>query len=71
MNKPEEFGGNKPGNKSCVYCSHPDGTLKPKNEVREGMTRFWMARDNLDRTAAEKKTDEHMSKMPAWKNKKK
>jgi len=67
MTKPEEFGGKKQGNKSCVYCSRPDGSLKPKNEVREGMTRFWMARENLDRKAAEKKTDEHMSKMPAWK----
>lgn len=67
MTKPEEFGGHKVGNKSCVYCSDSDGKLKPKNEVREGMVKFWMQRENIDRATAEKKTDEYMDSMPAWK----
>ena len=67
MTKPEEFGGHKVGNKSCVYCSDSEGKLKPKNEIREGMVKFWMQRENIDRATAEKKTDEYMDSMPAWK----
>ena len=68
MTKPEEFGGGISDNPSCVYCSNKDGSLKPRNVVREGMIQFWMSRENLDRTAAEKATDERMAKMPAWKS---
>ncbi|MHA2222752.1 MAG: zinc ribbon domain-containing protein [Candidatus Thorarchaeota archaeon] len=68
MEKSEEFGGHKVGNKSCVYCSDSEGILKPKNEVREGMVNFWMQRESIDRSTAEEKTDEYMSKMPAWKS---
>jgi hypothetical protein len=67
MEKPEEFGGHKVGNSSCVYCSDSEGNLKPRNEVREGMIQFWMQREEIDRDLAEKKTDEYMSSMPAWK----
>ncbi len=67
MTKPEEFGGGKEGNESCVYCSDDEGILKPRNEVREGMIQFWMQREKVDRTTAEKNVDEYMAKMPAWK----
>ena len=67
MTKPEEFGGHKLDNPSCVYCSSAEGELKPRNEVREGMIRFWMERETIERREAEKKTDEHMAGMPAWK----
>ena len=67
MTKPEDFGGKNPENESCVYCSNPDGSLKTRNVVREGMIQFWMGREKLDRPAAEKAVDEHMAKMPAWK----
>ncbi|MFW9984034.1 MAG: zinc ribbon domain-containing protein [Candidatus Hermodarchaeota archaeon] len=67
MTKPEEYGGGKEGNESCVYCSDSEGNLKPRNEVREGMIKFWMQRENIDRDAAEKNVDEYMAKMPAWK----
>ena len=67
MSKPEEFGGGKVCNKSCVYCSDTEGNLKPRNEVREGMIHFWMQREKIDRAAAEKNVDEYMAKMLAWK----
>lgn len=67
MTKAEEFGGGKLGNKTCVYCSDREGNLKPRNEVREGMIHFWMQREKIDRSTAEKKTDEYMSNQPAWK----
>lgn len=69
MTKPEEFGGGKKGNPSCVYCSNEDGSLKPRNIVRENMVKFWMSRESLDRAKAEKFTDDFMAKMPAWKTK--
>jgi len=67
MEKPEDYGGENSQNKSCVYCSNEDGSLKPRDIVREGMIEFWMAREKLDRASAEKATDDHMLKMPAWK----
>jgi hypothetical protein len=67
MSKAEEFGGHKAGNKSCVYSSDSEGNLKPKNEVREGMVSFWMQREKVAWSTAEKLTDEHISKMPIWK----
>ena len=68
MTKPEEFGGGKQGNPSCVYCSNEDGSLKPRNTVREGMIQFWISREKYDRTKAEQFVDDYMSKMPAWKS---
>lgn len=68
MAKAEEYGGHKVGNKTCVYCSDSEGKIKQKNEVREGMIQFWMQRESIDRSSAEKKTDEHMKTMPAWKS---
>ena len=67
MTKAEDFGGNNLENPSYVFCSNPDGSLKSQDIVREQMIRFWESRENLDRTAAEKATDELMAKMPAWK----
>jgi hypothetical protein len=67
MEKPEDYGGHRVGNKYCVYCSDATGHLKPKNEVREGMIQFWMQREKIDRATAEKHTDEYMRSMPAWK----
>ena len=67
MAKPEDFGAGKTENDSCVYCSNPDGSLKPHNEVRKGMIQFWMQREKINRAAAEKNVDEYMAKMPAWK----
>ena len=66
MTRPEDFGGGNPQNKYCVYCSNPDGSLKPRSVVREQIIRFWMSREKLDRHAAERAVDEYMSKMPAW-----
>ncbi len=67
MEKPEDYGGGKIGNPSCVYCSNEDGSLKPRNVVRENMIKFWMSRENLDEVKATEFTDDYMSKMPAWK----
>jgi hypothetical protein len=67
MTKPEDFGGTNMANESCVYCSHTDGSLKPRNVVRDGMIEFWMSREHVGRPVAEKAVDEYMAGMPAWK----
>jgi uncharacterized glyoxalase superfamily protein PhnB len=66
MAKLEDFGAGNPANVYCVHCSNPDGTLKSREEVFEGMTNFMMMSQNMDRETAEKAAKEHMAKMPAW-----
>ena len=66
MTKPEEFGGGNPDNIYCVHCSNPDGSLKSREEVFEGMVNFMMTSQNMDRETAEIAAKEYMAKMPAW-----
>ena len=66
MTKLEEFGGGNPASVYCVHCSHPDGSLKSREEVFEGMVNFMMASQNMDRKTAESAAREYMDKMPAW-----
>jgi len=66
MTKPEDFGGGNPANLYCVHCSNPDGSLKNREEVFEGMVSFMMMSQNMDRKAAESAAKDYMSKMPAW-----
>lgn len=67
MEKPEDHGGGDLNNKWCVYCCKSDGTHKSKRGVREGMIQFHMKSFGKSRKKAEKDVDEHMRKMPAWK----
>jgi len=69
MTKPENFGGGNPENLYCVYCSNPDGSLKNREEVFEGMVNFMMVSQKVDRKTAESATKELMTKMPAWSGK--
>ena len=66
MTKPKDFGGGNPANIYCVHCSNPDGSLKSREEVFEGMVNFMMMSQNIGRETAERAAKEHMSKMPAW-----
>jgi len=66
MTKLEDFGGGNPANIYCGHCSNPDGSLKSREEVFEGMVNFMMMSQNMDSESAEKAAKEHMSKMPAW-----
>jgi len=66
MTKPEDFGGGNPGNLYCMYCSRPDGSLKSRKEVFEGMVNFMMVSQKMDRKTAESAVKERMSRMPAW-----
>jgi uncharacterized glyoxalase superfamily protein PhnB len=66
MTKVEDFGGGNPDNLYCVYCSKPDGNLKSREEVFQGMVNFMMTSQKMDREAAESAAKERISKMPAW-----
>ena len=69
MTKPEDFGGGNPENLYCVYCSNPDGSLKTREEVFEGMVSFMMMSQKVDRKTAEIAAKERMATMPAWSGK--
>ena len=69
MTKLEDFGGGNPENLYCVYCSNPDGSLKSRKEVFEGMTNFMMTSQKMGRETAESAAKERMSRMPAWSGK--
>ena len=66
MSKPEDFGGGKPENLYCVNCCNPDGSLKSRDEVFEGMVGFMMKTQNMKRETAEIAAREYMSTMTTW-----
>jgi uncharacterized glyoxalase superfamily protein PhnB len=69
MTKAEDFGGGNQENLYCVYCSRPDGSLKSREEVFQGMVKFMMTSQKMDRETAESAVNERMSEMPAWSGK--
>ena len=66
LSKPEDFGGGNPENVYCVHCCQPDGSLKSREEVLEGMIFFMMQTQNMDKPAAELAAKDYMARMPAW-----
>ncbi len=66
MTKLEGFSGGNPENIYGVPCLNPNGSLKSRDEVFEGMAGFAMTSQNMDREAPESAAKEYMSKMPAW-----
>ncbi len=67
MEKKEDFGGGKEGNRYCVHCTDAKGSLLPRETVRENMINFFMKMKQVGRGEAEKFVDSHMAEMPAWK----
>ena len=66
MLKPSDFGGMNEKNRYCAHCTYPDGNLKPRHEIRENMTTYFMKMKRCERPVAEKFVDELMAAMPAW-----
>ena len=69
MKVAKDHGGKDTNNPYCVYCTDEAGKLKSRQEVREGMIRFYMSQMAKSREEAEKSVDEHMKNLPAWKDK--
>jgi hypothetical protein len=51
----------------CQYCTQPDGRLKPKEEVMQGIA-GWMKmwQPDLDDAKARQRAGAYMNGMPAW-----
>ncbi|MFC1860784.1 VOC family protein [Chloroflexota bacterium] len=62
----EDYGGQNPDNIYCVHCSNPDGSLKSRDEVYNGVVNFMMVSRNMDKETAETAAKEYLVKMPAW-----
>ena len=66
MEKPENCGDGKLGNKYCRYCTDADGALKNREEIREGMIQYRIKSTGKSREEVGKEIDEYMKQMPAW-----
>lgn len=64
--KAEQRGGGRLDNPYCLYCTNPQGELKPREAVREGLVHVFMRAERLERGRAEKLADSHLTRMPAW-----
>jgi len=67
MEKAEDFGAGDVNGDWCSHCSNADGSHKTREEVRAGWIGFTMSSQGLSKEGAEKKVDEQMAQLPAWK----
>ena len=66
MQKPEDHGAGNISNKYCKHCA-PDGRLMSREQIRKGWISYTIRTENVSMEEAEKKVNEEMAKMPAWK----
>jgi hypothetical protein len=51
----------------CKYCTDESGNLKSRDEIREGITQWFMGwQPNVTPELARKRADLFMSALPAW-----
>jgi hypothetical protein len=51
----------------CSWCGNEDGSLKPRSDVLEIMTDWFMSwQKGLDRSEARRRAESYMQAMPAW-----
>ena len=65
MERPQDYGGGDIQNRYCKNCA-PDGELMSRELIREGWINYAIKTENISREEAEKRVDEEMAKMPAW-----
>lgn len=63
-----DHGGGRADNVYCQFCTDAVGSLKAKQEVREGTINFYVESFGKTREEAEVEVDSRMSQMPAWMN---
>jgi len=68
MRAPEDHGLSDPTNPRCRYCTNPDGSYKPYNEVFEATVSALMAQKHLKRRDAERTAHSLIDNLPAWRN---
>ncbi len=55
-----------PAENYCVYCTDDQGTLKARNEIRDGIGQWMQQWQGVDRETALKRAERYMAAMPAW-----
>jgi len=70
MLSPEDHGAGDVNNPRCKYCTNPDGSNKPYEEVYEGVVQAYMVgtipgSGRLSRGQAEKQAH-YIDSLPAW-----
>jgi catechol 2,3-dioxygenase-like lactoylglutathione lyase family enzyme len=68
MNSLRMRGGGIESNPYCAYCCDVNGELKSRKDVRDSMVKFYMNERGVGLKEAEKKVDELMKWLPAWKD---
>ncbi len=66
MEKPEDFGGGKADNLYCRYCSDYQGSLLPRDQVKQNMIQFYTQKMGKSLAEATVIADQTMANMPAW-----
>ncbi|GBD85786.1 putative zinc ribbon domain protein [bacterium BMS3Abin02] len=66
MSKPEDHAAGDPTKDYCLHCARPDGTMRSRQETREGWTAFMVKTQGIDETAARQAVEEMMARLPAW-----
>ena len=66
MTNKEDFAQGDESKDYCRHCARPDGSMKSKSEVQEGMTAFMVRTQGVDKDAAGAMVSEMMGKLPAW-----
>jgi hypothetical protein len=66
LTKPEDHAMSDRSKRCCRHCARPDGAMKSREEVLQGMTAFIIRTQGLDEAMARRAAQEMMSHMPAW-----
>ncbi|WP_428608332.1 zinc ribbon domain-containing protein [Sedimenticola sp.] len=56
-----------PSESYCVYCTDDQGTLKPRQAVKEGVAGWFLEwQPGIDPQAAQARAEHYLLAMPAW-----
>jgi len=67
MTQASDFANGDSSKDYCKHCARPDGSMKSRDEVLEGMTAFIVRTQGFDPAAARKTAETAMRDLPAWK----
>jgi hypothetical protein len=56
-----------PAENYCKYCTDESGSLKSREEIRQGIAQWLMSwQEGLDESTALERADHYMKALPAW-----
>ena len=68
MRKYQEFGGGDMSNSYCVHCTDAKGKLRPREEVKDNMTKYFL-KSGMCQEEAVRRAEQSMREAPAWRKK--